>query len=152
LADQGYEVFLVEEQEELGGNARHINNTIDGRDVKEYLNSLIKKVESHPNIKIYKSSKIESVTGYIGNFHTRIERRELKKQNQEIIEIEHGVIIVATGAKEYEPTEYFYGKDPRVVTQRELEIRLSGHQDIRLSGHQDIRPSDHRNDSVCWFS
>jgi heterodisulfide reductase subunit A len=140
LADQGYEVFLLERQEELGGNARHINNTIDGRDVKEYLNSLIKKVESHPNIKIYKSSKIESVTGYIGNFHTRIERRELKKQNQEIIEIEHGVIIVATGAKEYEPTEYFYGKDPRVFTQRELEIMLSGHQDIRPSDHPTIRP------------
>jgi len=144
LANQDYEVFLVEEQEELGGNARHIKNTIDGRDVKEYLNSLIKKVESHPNIKIYKNSKIESVTGYIGNFHTRIITREVRNQNQEIIEIEHGVIIVATGAKEYKPSEYLYGKDPRIMTQRELEIRLSGYQDIRVSGDQDIRVSGDR--------
>lgn len=151
LANQGYEVFLVEEQEELGGNARHINNTIDGRDAKEYLNSLIKKVESHPNIKIYKSSKIESVTGYIGNFHTRIERREVRKQNQEIIEIEHGVIIVATGAKEYKPAEYFYGKDPRIMTQRELEVRISEDQGIRTSGDQGIRVLEHQTIRASYY-
>jgi heterodisulfide reductase subunit A len=35
--------------------------------------------------------------------------------------IEHGVIIVATGAEEYQPSEYLYGQDPRVVTQSQLE-------------------------------
>ncbi|MEO0123203.1 MAG: FAD-dependent oxidoreductase, partial [candidate division WOR-3 bacterium] len=72
LANQGYKVYLVEESPELGGNARHINQTVDGRNVKEYLSSLIKNVETNSNIKIYKNSKIESVNGYIGNFRTRI--------------------------------------------------------------------------------
>jgi heterodisulfide reductase subunit A len=33
------------------------------------------------------------------------------------------VIIVATGAVEYQPTEYLYGEDDRVVTQVELADR-----------------------------
>jgi heterodisulfide reductase subunit A len=34
-------------------------------------------------------------------------------------------VIVATGATEYRPTEYLYGKDKRVVTQHELEEKLA---------------------------
>ncbi len=124
LANQGYKVYLVEESPELGGNARHINQTVDGRNVKEYLSSLIKNVETNSNIKIYKNSKIESVNGYIGNFRTRIKKLEKESQRQELIEFEHGVIIVATGAQEYKPTEYQYGKDPRIITQRELEEKI----------------------------
>ena len=40
------------------------------------------------------------------------------------ITIEHGVVIVATGAKEAVPAEYLYGKNQRVVTQFELERRM----------------------------
>ena len=40
------------------------------------------------------------------------------------IVINHGVIIVATGAQPYQPTEYLYGQDKRVVTQLELEEQL----------------------------
>ncbi|MGB9720329.1 MAG: FAD-dependent oxidoreductase [bacterium] len=136
LANQGYKVYLVEQADELGGNARHINHTVDQRDLKEYLKSLINQVEANPNIKIHKNSKIESVVGYIGNFHTRIKRQKMEKQ--EIVEIEHGVIIVATGANEYKPTEYLYGKDPRIITQRELEEMFFDHQTIRLSDYQTI--------------
>ena len=35
------------------------------------------------------------------------------------------MVIVATGAKEYEPSEYLYGQDERVITQLELEERLA---------------------------
>jgi heterodisulfide reductase subunit A-like polyferredoxin len=38
--------------------------------------------------------------------------------------IEHGIAILATGAEEWKPTEYFYGQDPRVVTQLDLESRI----------------------------
>ncbi|MCL4528807.1 MAG: 4Fe-4S binding protein, partial [Chloroflexi bacterium] len=39
--------------------------------------------------------------------------------------INHGVIIVATGAQPYQPTEYLYGQDKRVVTQLELEEQIA---------------------------
>ena len=38
--------------------------------------------------------------------------------------IDHGVVIVATGATEYQPKEFLYGQDSRVLTQIELGKRL----------------------------
>jgi heterodisulfide reductase subunit A len=38
---------------------------------------------------------------------------------------DHGAVIIATGGVEYEPTEYLYGQNDRVVTQRRLEKRLA---------------------------
>jgi heterodisulfide reductase subunit A-like polyferredoxin len=38
--------------------------------------------------------------------------------------IEHGVVILATGANEYKPNEYLYGEDYRVMTQIDLGKRL----------------------------
>ena len=34
-------------------------------------------------------------------------------------------MIVATGARDYEPTEYSYGQDDRIITQKELQKRLA---------------------------
>jgi heterodisulfide reductase subunit A len=61
------------------------------------------------------------VTGYVGNYRTTI--RPTGNGGQPTT-IEHGVFIVATGAEEYHPTEFFYGKDTRVKTQSELETML----------------------------
>ena len=38
--------------------------------------------------------------------------------------IEHGAVVVATGAHEYRPKEYCYGEDARVLTQIELARHL----------------------------
>ncbi|MHC4336431.1 MAG: CoB--CoM heterodisulfide reductase iron-sulfur subunit A family protein, partial [Planctomycetota bacterium] len=46
--------------------------------------------------------------------------------NDEITEIEHGAVIVATGASELETDEYLRGREPGVVTLRELETALAG--------------------------
>ena len=34
--------------------------------------------------------------------------------------IEHGALVVATGAVEYQPTEHHYGQHDRILTQLEL--------------------------------
>ncbi|MEO0206807.1 MAG: FAD-dependent oxidoreductase, partial [candidate division WOR-3 bacterium] len=138
LASQGYKVYLVERQGELGGNARHIHRAIDGRNTKEYLDSLIERVEKHPDITVHKNSNIESVTGYIGNFRTRVKKQDAEAKRQEVFEIQHGVIIVAAGAQEYKPAEYLYGKDQRIITQRELEGLIFDHQSMRLSDRKTI--------------
>jgi len=39
--------------------------------------------------------------------------------------LEHGVIIVTTGGSEYQPSEYLYGENERVITQLELEEKLA---------------------------
>jgi len=54
----------------------------------------------------------------VGNFKTLVSHNGQEK------EIAHGIVIIATGAKEYEPVEYLYGTDDRVITQSELENKL----------------------------
>jgi heterodisulfide reductase subunit A len=71
-------------------------------------------------IHVYLSAEVVDVYGFVGNFKAMI-----KEQNGKKKEIEHSVVIVATGAVEYEPTEYLYGEDPRILTQHELEEEIT---------------------------
>jgi len=120
LATQGFGVHLVEKEADLGGNFRHIHYTLNGEETQNFLTSLIQEVKSNKMINLYTKSEIKEITGYVGNFKTLLATENGKKK-----EIEHGVVIVATGADEYKPTEYLYGQDDRVVTQREMEEWLA---------------------------
>jgi heterodisulfide reductase subunit A len=121
LAGQGFDVHLVERSSSLGGHLSHIRFTLDGKDPQEMLQTLIEQVKNNPRIKVYLDAEIEESSGYLGNFTTR-----LKLSNGGgVTEVKHGVIILATGAGEYQPTEYLYGSHPSVLTQTELEKRLS---------------------------
>lgn len=119
LAKQGFEVHLVEKEKELGGNLRHIHYLLGSEDPQERLRSLIKEVTENDKIHVHLNAEIANIEGYVGNFKTILLGSSEKK------EIDHGIVIVATGAVEYEPTEYLYGVDKRVLTQRELEQRLT---------------------------
>lgn len=120
LADSGSSVYVVEFKQELGGNARRIYHDLAGNDVQKFLEQLISKVESHPNVKVFKGGKIEEIAGYVGSFRTKIIDSEGNTE-----EVVHGAVIVATGAEEYKPTEYLYGEHDSVVTQRELEEMIA---------------------------
>jgi heterodisulfide reductase subunit A len=119
LAEQGFEVYLVERNSELGGVARRIRATLEGLDVQAFLGDLIRKVYQHPLIHVSHEATITDVSGYVGNFVTTLESENRIKT------IEHGAAILATGAAEHKPTEYLYGEDDRVVTQLELEERIA---------------------------
>lgn len=119
IADQGFEVYLVEKEKTLGGNLRNIHWILEDRDIPTYLHNLIEKVEKHPNIKIYTKAQIANVDGYIGNYSTTL------KNGSAQLKLDHGVAIVATGAEEFKPTEYLYGKDKRVMTQLEFEDTIA---------------------------
>ncbi len=119
IAEQGFDVHLIEKEKELGGNLNKIHFLPDGTDPKKMLQDAIAKLESLDNVKIYTQAKLTNVEGFVGNFKTVIDH------NGETKEIEHGVAIVATGAKEYTPKEYNYGQDPRVITQLEFEEKLA---------------------------
>jgi len=122
IAEQGFEVHLVEKNSELGGIAKRIQYTLEDEDVQTYLADLIKKVQNHRLIKVYTNASIVDASGYVGNFTT-----ELKRDGAPYVEkIEHGVVIIATGGQEYKPDgEYLYGRDPRVVTFLELEEEIA---------------------------
>jgi heterodisulfide reductase subunit A-like polyferredoxin len=121
IAEAGYEVYLVEKQPHLGGKARVIYYTLDGDDVQSKLKDLTRKVEKNPRIHLMTESAIEKIDGFVGNFKTEV------RVNGEVKKIDHGVIIVATGAEEYRPKEFRYGQDARVILQKELEERIALH-------------------------
>jgi len=126
FANQDYETYLIEREEELGGHARNIFTTLEGGDVQEFLYETIEKVKSNSNIHIFTQSEIENIDGYIGNFKTMVKFGENDyKEN-----FEHGVIIVATGAKEYKPKEYAFGNDLRIISQSEFEYVLNETNEI----------------------
>jgi len=122
IAEQGFEVHLVERNSELGGIAKRIQYTLENEGVQAYLADLIKKVQNHRLIKVYTNAYIVDAFGYIGNFTT-----ELMRYRAPYVEkIEHGVVVIATGGQEYKPNgEYLYGRDPRVVTSLELEEEIA---------------------------
>ena len=119
LANQGFDVDLVEKDKDLGGMARKIHSTLEGVDVQEYLSDLIRKVYRHPSLHVTTDATIREASGYVGNFVTKV------RSNGTVKEIRHGIAIIATGAEEYKPTEYLYGQDDRVMTNLELGEKIA---------------------------
>jgi len=120
LADQGFETVIIEKEDRLGGMANHLTATIEGSDVAEYLHGLVEKVSTHDNIQVLTRSLIVGFSGFKGNFTTEV----LVGPGMYERKIDHGVVILATGAVEYAPKEYLYEENDRVVTQLELSHRL----------------------------
>ena len=121
LAKQGFEVHLVEKKKELGGHLLTMHYLLEKDDnPQEKLQAITKAVMENDKIHVYRGAEVLDVYGFVGNFKTRIKQQSGKEK-----EIDHGIVIVASGAVEYEPTEYLYGKDPRIMTQHELEEQIA---------------------------
>ncbi|MGQ9554366.1 MAG: FAD-dependent oxidoreductase, partial [Anaerolineae bacterium] len=134
LAEQGFDAYLVEREEQLGGMLRRIHYTLAGHQVQEYLRELVERVSNNPRVHVLTGTDIESIAGYVGNFVTTTRGNGRGEQ-----EIKHGVVILATGAEEYKPKEYLYGKHPQVLTQGELEAMLAAGR-IGSAGAQGANP------------
>ncbi len=119
IANQGHQVYLVEKAGELGGIGRRLYYTLEGLDVQSYLKDLERQIYKHPLIRVYTNATIIEATGYVGNFVTKV------KSDRGLVELTHGAAVIAIGAEEYRPTEYFYGENDRVLTQLELEGKIA---------------------------
>ncbi|MGA8179926.1 MAG: FAD-dependent oxidoreductase, partial [Desulfobacterales bacterium] len=119
IADQGYPVHLVEKSDRLGGFAQNLKFTLEGHSPARLIRYLTERVAHHPNISIYLDSELVSQGGHLGAFTGAIQK------NDERIDIQYGAVVVATGGRPYEPKEYLYGQDERILTQVELSKRLT---------------------------
>ena len=122
VADQGLPVFLVERSEKLGGVAHNLLTTWQGEAVKPYLESLIEKVRGHENIRVFMKTEPVETTGIMGNFTST-----LMTSGETLTEtvVEHGATIIATGGKEYVPTEYLYRQNPNVLTHFDMDAAMA---------------------------
>jgi len=123
IANAGYNVHLVEREKELGGHLRRIYHTLSGVDPQRTLRKLERDLADSKNVKLHLGDGVSEVKGYVGNFETTLRSGE---------SIKHGVIVIATGAIEYTPTEYLYGKNPKVIKQTELG-RLLAHGEFKAN-------------------
>jgi heterodisulfide reductase subunit A-like polyferredoxin len=120
IARQGYSVFLVERQEALGGNLRHIHTAArSDADPQRLLSDLVSTVLAEPRIQVFTQTEVMDVKGYKGQYSST-----LRSADGTQFEVGHGAIVVATGAKEITPKEYLYRQHERVLTQRDLEEKL----------------------------
>jgi len=118
LSRQGYETHLVEQSEQLGGQARNLYKTTAGEAIQDELAGLVRKVQGDANIKLYLNTRLSGVDGFVGNFRSTLTSGDTST------ELEHGVAVMATGASALQPEEYCYGQDPRVLTSLELDRRF----------------------------
>jgi len=118
LSGQGYGVTLVERNASLGGQALNLYRTWKGEDIQENLNGLIKAVEADAKIDVRLDTELTRVEGFVGSFKSTLKTGEKEEEH------EHGVAVVATGADEYKPREYLYGKDSRVLTHLDLDRKF----------------------------
>jgi heterodisulfide reductase subunit A len=122
IASQGFKTYIVERENNLGGNLKFLNVLYPiNYDALTFLNETKLKVENDKNIQTFIGSKIKTVKGYIGNYDVSV--LDSKEQTHEL---KIGTIIVATGTQEHKPRDLFEYKEgnKNVITQLEMEQKL----------------------------
>jgi quinone-modifying oxidoreductase subunit QmoB len=122
-ADAGYKAVIVEKEPQLGGFANKLYRKIPARNyspiiVDTEIGKVIQRIETHPNITVYKSSKIEKTEGQPGLFDVTISGASGTETRKV------GAIVLATGWVPYDATKLGhlgYGKFKNVVTNVEFE-------------------------------
>jgi heterodisulfide reductase subunit A len=121
LAKQGFLVYLVEKERELGGMLKNLHSLFPSyQGSAQSLKPILDEVRSTEKITVLVSSVIRDLKGFIGNFDVIVNR------NGEEIPLRVGTIIVATGAVPFEPEGlYRYHDSDQVITQFELEKMMN---------------------------
>jgi heterodisulfide reductase subunit A len=129
IADAGYQAYLVEKEDHLGGHVAEFLRTFPTlEDVQVLLIELIKRVQAHPNIQVLTASHVTAVDGFIGNFEVQVDTDSADPGSVSTGDLAVGAIIVATGFDSFDARlkpEFGYTVYDKVITGPELEQRLS---------------------------
>lgn len=116
LARAGYPVYLIEKEDQLGGELLKIPELHNKLKGKEIVEDLVKQVNAERNITVFTNTKLEKLSGAVGNFKGTV-------KGEEII---FGAAILATGAEPFVPNGYYhYEENPNIITQREFEEQFN---------------------------
>ncbi len=76
VAEAGYEVLLVEKEPSIGGHMAQLSETFPTLDCSQcILTPKMVEVNNHPNIRLLAYSQLKEVSGYMGNYEVKIERK-----------------------------------------------------------------------------
>jgi heterodisulfide reductase subunit A2 len=124
IADSGYDVHLIERTEILGGNLRNLYYVAEGYHPQRLLRDLVNRTRSHQRIITHTRTELVDYGGHIGQFTSNLKTTHTDGTS-EVIQVEHGVTIIATGARE--ATKHPLIHHPLVITERELEEKIVHH-------------------------
>lgn len=118
-AKQGFSVFLVEQQKQLGGHLRNLRRNVDGSLFADLLLQLEERLRNNEAVKIFTSSMVVDQSGFVGSFET-----DVMTPSGATRTLQHGVTLVATGGREYRPDIHGLEQHESVVTQSDFENLL----------------------------
>jgi heterodisulfide reductase subunit A len=76
IGDAGYKVYLVEKTASIGGKMAQLDKTFPTLDCSScILTPKMSLVGHHPNIELMTYSEVREVSGYVGNFKVKVERK-----------------------------------------------------------------------------
>jgi heterodisulfide reductase subunit A-like polyferredoxin len=82
IAAQGFEVVLVELEKEMGGMGRKIHRTLQGDDVRAYVDGLIELVDRDERIEVLTETILTDFSGTKGNYRTSLTHGFLGNQGE----------------------------------------------------------------------
>lgn len=125
LSDMGFAVFVIERASSVGGWTGKLGSMFpNDRKGSDLVDSLCADAAKRDNITIFTNAELKEKSGNVGDFSVVI-----VADHQEIITLNVGTIIVATGFDTYQPAagEFGYGQDG-VITLPEFKQRLDNSQ------------------------
>ncbi len=134
-AKAGYEIILVEKEEQLGGRLKGFGRLFPKkppyRDAEPVeLESSIAELDQNERITVHRGAAIEKIVGQPGQFDVTLQA------NGSAVEFRVGAIIQATGWKPYDASklDHLGGNLPNVITNVQME-------ELTAAGKV-VRPSD----------
>jgi heterodisulfide reductase subunit A len=125
LARLDIPTLLLEREPHLGGQWRHIRYQPeallepDAPDPQARLRDLVDQVQGHPLVEVHTGAQLTALEGKPGQY------RATFVAGGDLHAADIGALVLATGGLPAPTTDYLYGQDPRVLTQRELELQIA---------------------------
>ncbi len=114
LAGQGFETYLVEKDNQLGGMLTRIKHVAPtGASAKQIREKMIHDIEKE-GVKVFTNTTVTSVSGYVGNYAVSLSNGE---------KVDVGAIVLAYGGQVYQPKP-IENAGMRVITSVELDNNL----------------------------
>jgi heterodisulfide reductase subunit A2 len=136
LSDVGLGVHLIEKSSQAGGNVNRWGQLFPNvKDGKQVVDSLIAEIRKRENITLFTNTELVEKSGHVGDFAVKIKTGE-----QDLISLNVGSIIVATGFEPYTPEdkEYGFGLEG-VMTLPEYEELLKTSRGKLQYGGKDVK-------------
>lgn len=134
LADFGHKVFLLEKDEELGGNLKNLSEIFSTHQrASDALSAYLDKIKTRRNITVIKRTEILDFSGSFPKFLVSVRNPNGTR------DLTVNAVILATGFQPYNPSslkEYGYGRFKDIVTSLELERMLKDGRFFRPSNLQ----------------